>query len=139
MSSGFASHAASCRGSRGVAVIGAGISGLHMSRLLREAGVSPTILEKASEVGGTWRENTYPGLVCDVPAPVYTYSWARKPDWQRWLASGSEIQDYVKDQWLAAGLHGRSRFGCEVGEARWSGGGWALRTVEGEIHRFDAV
>jgi cation diffusion facilitator CzcD-associated flavoprotein CzcO len=67
-------------GGRGLAVVGAGISGLHMSRVLQGAGFCPTIFEKADEVGGTWRENTYPGLVCDVPAPVYTYTILAKPD-----------------------------------------------------------
>jgi cation diffusion facilitator CzcD-associated flavoprotein CzcO len=126
-------------GGRGIAVVGAGISGLHMSRLLEEAGYCPTIFEKADEVGGTWRENTYPGLVCDVPASVYTYSWARKPDWPRWLASGAEIQDYVKAQWLASGLRERIVFGSEVVEARWDDGHWMLRTTDGAMHDFDAV
>src|SRR3954470_13836186 len=114
-----------------VAVVGAGISGLQMAVSLQQAGFAFTIFEKSHEVGGTWRDNTYPGLVCDVPAAVYTYCSARKPDWPRWLASGSEIQEYVRDQWNRSGLRDRIRFGLEITEARWQEGTWVLRTSDG--------
>jgi cation diffusion facilitator CzcD-associated flavoprotein CzcO len=62
-----------------VAVIGAGMSGILSSIKLAEAGVEHVLFEKADRLGGTWRENTYPGLSCDVPAHSYTYSFARQP------------------------------------------------------------
>ena len=67
-----------------VAVIGAGMTGILMAIKLREAGITDiTILEKADKLGGTWRENTYPGIACDVPSHVYSYSFALNPDWSQ--------------------------------------------------------
>src|SRR5215475_2960280 len=78
-----------------VAVIGAGMSGLCVAIALLRSGISDvTIYEKADEVGGTWRENTYPGLVCDIPSRVYQYSFARNPDWSHLFSPGGEIQSY---------------------------------------------
>ena len=77
-----------------VAVIGAGMTGILMAVRLREAGITDiTILEKADKVGGTWRENTYPGVACDVPAHMYTYSFRGNPEWEHRFAHGNEIQD----------------------------------------------
>src|SRR3954451_14874155 len=92
-----------------VAIVGAGISGLIMAAKLAESGYAFTIFEKAERVGGTWRDNTYPGLFCDVPAAVYTFSNARNADWPRWLASGDEIQRYVEAQWDRDGLREKIR------------------------------
>jgi cation diffusion facilitator CzcD-associated flavoprotein CzcO len=65
-----------------VVVIGAGMTGILMAIKLREAGITNlTILEKTERIGGTWRENTYPGVACDVPAHMYTYSFEPNPDW----------------------------------------------------------
>src|SRR5919107_5691129 len=78
-----------------VAIIGAGLSGLCMGIKLKQAGIdSFTIYEKASEVGGTWRDNTYPGLACDIPSCYYSYSFEPNPDWSRYYAPGGEIQRY---------------------------------------------
>src|SRR4051794_41956251 len=68
-----------------VAVIGAGVSGLAMGLRLQRAGVPFTIFEKGTEVGGTWRENRYPGLTIDVPSPLYTFAEHRHPGWRRWM------------------------------------------------------
>jgi cation diffusion facilitator CzcD-associated flavoprotein CzcO len=122
-----------------VAIVGAGVSGLGMAIKLEEAGIPFTIFEKADEVGGTWRDNTYPGLVCDVPAAVYTYSFERNPHWPRWLATGEEIQRYVERVCDKHGLREHIHFKTEVVEARWTGDDWHLRTAGGEEHRFDAV
>jgi cation diffusion facilitator CzcD-associated flavoprotein CzcO len=65
-----------------VAIIGAGMSGLCMAIMLRRAGITDvTVYEKAESVGGTWRDNTYPGLACDVPSRFYQFTFAPKPDW----------------------------------------------------------
>ena len=77
-----------------VAVIGGGMSGILCAIELRRLGIDFTVYEKAERLGGTWRENTYPGLACDVPAHSYTYSFARNPDWSRFYAGGDEIQRY---------------------------------------------
>src|SRR5919108_851275 len=122
-----------------VAIIGAGVSGLAMAIKLKQAGIPFRIFEKADEVGGTWRDNTYPGLVCDVPAAAYTYSFERNPHWPRWLATGDEIQRYVERVCEKHDLHKHIRFATEVVEARWADEQWHLRTASGDEHRFDAV
>src|SRR6478735_269174 len=67
-----------------VVVIGAGFGGLGVAQALRRAGVGDiTILERADDVGGVWRDNTYPGAACDVPTPLYSWSWAPNPEWGR--------------------------------------------------------
>src|SRR5919107_5186635 len=81
-----------------VAIIGAGLSGLCMGIKLKQAGIdSFTIYEKADEVGGTWRDNTYPGLSCDVPSRFYQYSFEPNPDWSHFLSPGPEIRRYFGD------------------------------------------
>jgi cation diffusion facilitator CzcD-associated flavoprotein CzcO len=122
-----------------VAVVGAGVAGLGMAKKLKDAGVPFTVFEKADRVGGTWRENTYPGLTCDVPAMVYTYSFDRNPGWPRILATGAEIQRYVEAVCDRHGLSERIRFGAEVTDAEWLGDRWRLRTGDGEEREFDAV
>ena len=78
-----------------VAIVGAGMSGLCMAVKLQDAGIeSYTVFETADEVGGTWRDNTYPGLSCDVPSRFYSYSFRPNPDWSRLMSPGPEIQQY---------------------------------------------
>jgi cation diffusion facilitator CzcD-associated flavoprotein CzcO len=93
-----------------VAVVGAGMSGLCVTIALLRSGITDvTIFEKADELGGTWRENTYPGLVCDIPSRVYQYTFARNPNWSHLFSPGGEIQAYfrgVADQ-LRADVAGR--------------------------------
>src|SRR6266576_3214114 len=79
-----------------VLVIGAGASGLGAAIRLGQAGVDDyAVLEKAADLGGTWRDNTYPGCACDVPSALYSYSFAPKPDWSRVFARQAEIKDYL--------------------------------------------
>lgn len=80
-----------------VLIIGAGFSGLAAAIKLKAAGFSDiTVLEKAAEVGGTWRENNYPGCACDVPSHLYSYSFAPNPNWSRMFAPQEEIFAYLK-------------------------------------------
>ena len=80
-----------------VAVLGAGMAGILAGIKLQEMGLTNfTIYEKADRIGGTWRENTYPGLTCDVPSHHYTYSFERNPDWTRHLPPGPEVQAYFE-------------------------------------------
>ena len=80
-----------------IAIIGAGISGIGAVIALRKAGYTDlTVYEKADSVGGTWRDNHYPGLSCDVPSYWYSYSFAPNPDWSYRFSYGPEILEYVK-------------------------------------------
>ncbi|OBI10369.1 flavin-containing monooxygenase [Mycobacterium scrofulaceum] len=115
-----------------VAVVGAGMSGLCVAIALLRSGITDvTIYEKADEVGGTWRENTYPGLVCDIPSRVYQYTFAQNPNWSHLFSPGGEIQAYFRDVADRFGLRDRIRFGTEISHARFEGGRWRLRTADG--------
>jgi cation diffusion facilitator CzcD-associated flavoprotein CzcO/acetyl esterase/lipase len=123
-----------------VAIVGAGMSGLCMGAKLRAAGIEDfTIHEKAEEVGGTWRENTYPGLTCDVPARFYAYSFALNPDWTSSFAPGGEIQDYFVATSERLALRERVRFGSEVVDARWREGHWRLESADGRTDEADVL
>ncbi len=117
-----------------VAVIGAGVSGLAMGLRLLDAGVPFTIFEKGDEVGGTWRDNRYPGLTIDVPSPIYTYAAHRHPGWRRWMPDGREILDYHRSLTFSTGLREHIALDSEVVDARWTGGRWELTTAVGERH-----
>ncbi|WP_432561280.1 flavin-containing monooxygenase [Kineococcus sp. SYSU DK003] len=115
-----------------VAVVGAGFAGLGAAlRLARSGRRDFVVLERAAQVGGTWRDNTYPGVACDVPSHLYSFSFAPKPDWSRVFAPGAEIQQYLRER--AAEVAGNLRLGCEVLAARWSGGRWRLETTTGPV------
>ena len=80
-----------------IAVIGAGMAGILSAVKLAEAGITDvSVFEKADRVGGTWRENTYPGLSCDVPSHLYSYSFALNPEWSQRFSPGPEIAAYFE-------------------------------------------
>lgn len=113
-------------------IIGAGMSGLLMGIRLREDGRPFRILEKADSVGGTWRENTYPGLTCDVPSFFYSYSFEPNPDWSHRFSPGPEIREYLERVARKYRLHEHIRFGCSVSGARFEEGRWRITTADGE-------
>ena len=118
-----------------VAILGAGAAGLCMAIKLREAGVENfTLFEKAASVGGTWRDNTYPGSGCDVPSMLYSYSFEPKPDWSRKFAPQPEIVDYFETVARKYRLLPHIRFNTEIAEARFDDeeGVWRLRSASGE-------
>jgi cation diffusion facilitator CzcD-associated flavoprotein CzcO len=81
-----------------VAIIGAGFGGIGAAVRLKQAGVSDVVLfERSDDVGGVWRENTYPGAACDVPSHLYSLSFAPKADWSRRFAPQAEIHQYLRD------------------------------------------
>ena len=81
-----------------VAVIGAGFAGIGMAMALQRAGRDDfVILERAASVGGTWRDNTYPGVACDVPSHLYGFADHPNPGWSGTYARGDEIRDYLED------------------------------------------
>jgi len=122
-----------------VVIIGAGMSGLYMGRQLRARGIGFTILEQADEVGGTWRENRYPGLTVDIPAARYQLDFAPKYDFSAAFPSGPEIQEYLLDVADTEGLRPHIRFGTAVTECHWAGGEWTLSLSTGEQLGADVV
>ncbi|WP_020666934.1 flavin-containing monooxygenase [Amycolatopsis nigrescens] len=123
-----------------VGIIGAGMSGLCMAATLRRAGYRDFVVyEKASEVGGTWRDNTYPGLSCDVPSRFYSYSFAPNADWTRNFASGEEIERYFVRVTDELGLREHIRFDTELASARWDGARYRLRSTDGRTDSVDVL
>jgi cation diffusion facilitator CzcD-associated flavoprotein CzcO len=122
------------------AVIGAGMAGILSAIELPRAGfTSVTVFEKADRVGGTWRENTYPGLACDVPSHLYSYSFAPSPDWSHRFSPGAEIQAYLERVAAGHGVLERVRFGDEVVRCELVGRRWHLTTAAGHQDDFDVV
>ena len=106
-------------------VIGAGMAGILAAIRLREAGHDDVVvLEKADRLGGTWRDNRYPGLTCDVPAHAYTYSFAPNPEWSRFFAGADEIRAYFEKVAGDNGVLPLIRFNREVTDLAWTGSEW---------------
>lgn len=125
-----------------VAIIGAGFSGLCLAIQLRKAGIhSFTILEKEERLGGTWRDNTYPGACCDVPSIFYCFSFEQRTDWPRKWSPQSEILDYMDHCAEKYGILPHIRFGAEVESARFdeTGGTWHVRIRGGEEVEADVL
>ncbi|MEA2348738.1 MAG: hypothetical protein QOG62_2525 [Thermoleophilaceae bacterium] len=116
-----------------VIVIGAGISGIGTAVKLREQGFEVLLLEKADQVGGTWRDNTYPGCACDIPSTLYSFSFAPNAGWTRVFAEQAEIQEYVTTVADDYGIPAITHFGTEVLDAGWSAAdsAWHLDTTRG--------
>jgi cation diffusion facilitator CzcD-associated flavoprotein CzcO len=117
-----------------VLIVGAGFGGIGMAVRLRMAGVHDvTVLEKAAELGGTWRDNVYPGASCDIPSHLYSFSFERARDWSRRFPAQEEILAYLRDCAAKYGI--RPRYGTEVAEAVFDAGAglWRVRTTAGEL------
>jgi cation diffusion facilitator CzcD-associated flavoprotein CzcO len=117
-----------------VLVVGGGFSGVGAAIKLKEAGIEDfAVLEKASALGGTWRDNTYPGCACDVPSSLYSFSFAPNPDWSRFFARGPEIDAYLQrvahDRDVLEHVH----LETEVLEASWDDEAqhWEVQTSAG--------
>ncbi|MFL6062786.1 MAG: flavin-containing monooxygenase [Marmoricola sp.] len=123
-----------------VAIVGAGMSGICMAVVLLRAGIHDVVvLEKSDRLGGTWRDNTYPGIACDVPSRFYQFSFAPNPDWTRRYSPGPEIWAYFEKVARDAGVTPLVRFGTEVTEARWTGSAWSVTTSDGAVAEHDFV
>jgi cation diffusion facilitator CzcD-associated flavoprotein CzcO len=123
-----------------VVVIGAGMSGILAAIRLREAGLDDVVLyEKADRLGGTWRENTYPGLTCDVPSHFYSYSFALNPEWSQRFSPGAEILAYLGDVARRYGIEARIRYGTEVRRGTFEHGRWRLETADGATDEADVI
>jgi cation diffusion facilitator CzcD-associated flavoprotein CzcO len=122
------------------AVIGAGMAGILSAIKLDEAGLTDfTVYEKGDRVGGTWRENTYPGLACDVPSHLYSYSFALTPEWSHRYSPGPEIFDYFDRIARDYDVVRYMRFGDEVTSCTYVDGRWQLETASGHRDEVDVV
>jgi cation diffusion facilitator CzcD-associated flavoprotein CzcO len=118
-------------------VIGAGLGGLCVGAQLRKANLQDfVILEKADKVGGTWRENTYPGCACDTPVAVYQFSFARTLNWSHLFPRAAEVQRYAEDLTDLSGLRPHLRLGQGGRAAVWDDARslWKVTTTTGETH-----
>lgn len=118
-----------------VAIIGTGFSGLGMAIRLKKDGISNfQIFEKAADVGGTWRENTYPGCACDVPSHLYSFSFEQKSDWSRAFATQPEIKQYLKDVSSKHDLLPHVLYGHQLEAAEFDevAGDWKLEFANGK-------
>ncbi|WP_077035810.1 NAD(P)/FAD-dependent oxidoreductase [Pelomonas sp. KK5] len=123
-----------------IAVIGAGMAGILAAIRLKEAGKHEVVVyEKAARIGGTWRENSYPGLNCDVPAHAYTYSFAPHAEWSSFLAPGPEIQQYFEGVVDRHGVRPLIRFNSEITRCEWTDGRWQLETADGQRDTVDVL
>ncbi len=121
-------------------IIGAGFSGLLCGiKLLEKGNRNFTIFEKADRVGGTWRENSYPGLTCDVESHVYSYSFELNPNWSRQFAPGPEIQAYIERTADKYGVKDHIQFNNEVVACEHRDGIWQLETGAGVRDTADVV
>jgi cation diffusion facilitator CzcD-associated flavoprotein CzcO len=119
-----------------ILIAGAGFSGIGMGIALKKAGIeSFLVLERASDVGGTWRENIYPGCACDIPSMLYSFSFERNDDWTRLFPPQEEIWDYLRRCSVKYGVQPHIRFETELQDARYDEGTgtWAVRTQHGTL------
>lgn len=121
-------------------ILGAGMSGILSAIKLREAGYHDfEIYEKADRLGGTWRENTYAGVGCDVPSHLYSYSFALNPDWSHRFSPGAEIQAYFEDVARRYGVDQIIRYGKEVRRCAFEDGRWRIELSDGSSDVGDVV
>jgi cation diffusion facilitator CzcD-associated flavoprotein CzcO len=119
-----------------VAIVGAGFGGLGAAIRLRQEGMDDfVVLERGDDVGGTWRDNTYPGCQCDIPSNLYSFSFAPNPNWSRTFPTQPEIWDYLRDCARRFGLYPHIRFGHEVTSAAWDrhADHWKIETPHGAL------
>lgn len=125
-----------------VGIIGAGFAGLVAALRLKKSGRNSfVIFERASEVGGTWRDNIYPGCACDVASPLYSFADEPKPDWSRLYAEQPEILQYIKDVVDKRGLEQHIRFNSDIVEAKFmeEEGCWLVSDRQGRRCRVSVL
>ena len=123
-----------------IVIIGAGMTGILMAIKCLDRGIQDiVVLEKAATIGGTWRENTYPGVACDVPAHLYTYSFAMNPNWSHYYAGGNEIQGYFEEMVRRYQLEQYIQCTQEVTASEFKAGEWSVTTVNGDQYQADFV
>jgi cation diffusion facilitator CzcD-associated flavoprotein CzcO len=123
-------------------IVGAGFSGIGAAIKLVQAGVDDVvILDRSDRVGGTWRDNTYPGAACDIPSLLYSFSFVPNPTWSRMYSPADEIRTHIEDMVDRFGLRERIRFGVEVNGLEFdeADGRWDVHTVAGDTYRARTV
>src|SRR5262249_20582527 len=119
-----------------VAIVGTGFSGLGMAIRMKQRGYHDfVVLEKASEIGGTWRDNTYPGCACDIPSHLYCFSFAPNPDWSRAYSPQAEIRNYLRRCAERFGILPHIRWNSELLGASWEEDKrcWRITTPQGRL------
>jgi cation diffusion facilitator CzcD-associated flavoprotein CzcO len=119
-----------------IVILGTGFAGLGLAIRLKQAGREDFILlERAGDVGGTWRDNTYPGCQCDIPSHLYSFSFAPNPNWSRLFPTQPEIWDYLRDCAQRFGITEHIRFDHEVTAAAWDDAAarWRIETSQGPL------
>src|ERR1700712_2746138 len=119
-----------------VLVVGAGFAGLGTAIKLDESGFGDfLVVDKGTGVGGTWRDNTYPGAACDVPSQLYSFSFAPNPSWSRSFSPQPEIHAYLQDVAQRSGVLDRFHFGVTVQDATWDDDDhtWTVTTSAGTV------
>jgi cation diffusion facilitator CzcD-associated flavoprotein CzcO len=122
--------------------VGGGFGGIAAAIELRRRGIEDfVILERGDRVGGVWRANTYPGLACDVPSALYSFSFAPRADWSRRFSPGPEIREYVEDVARGHGVLDRVRLRSDVERAAFdeAAGKWTLSIAGGEEIEADVL
>jgi cation diffusion facilitator CzcD-associated flavoprotein CzcO len=125
-----------------IAIIGTGFGGLGMAIRLKRVGFhNLTLFEKADDVGGCWRDNTYPGAACDVPSHLYSYSFAQNTEWSRRFAPQAEIHQYLRDTADKFGIVPHIRFNAEVTALEFveATATWAITLEDGSAHVADVI
>lgn len=119
-----------------IVIVGSGFSGLGMAIRLKQSGIDDfVVLERASGLGGTWRDNTYPGCACDVESHLYSYSFAPNPKWSQMWSPQAEILNYLKNCARKFGIESHLKFNCDFQGASWdeSKKKWIIQTSQGEL------
>jgi cation diffusion facilitator CzcD-associated flavoprotein CzcO len=120
----------------GVLVVGTGFAGIAAAAaLLREGRRDIVLIERGASVGGTWRDNTYPGCACDVPSRLYSLSFAPNPDWTRAFSAQPEIRAYLERTARDHGVLPHCRFDTDLEQARWDDDAqhWVVTTSRGTL------
>ncbi|HXW31957.1 MAG TPA: NAD(P)/FAD-dependent oxidoreductase, partial [Acidimicrobiales bacterium] len=121
-------------------IVGGGMAGILAAVKLQEAGFTDiTIYEKAARLGGTWRENTYPGVACDVPSHLYSYSFAPNPQWSHVFSPGPEILTYLEQVARDFGVEKYVQYSTEVTRLVFEAGRWRITTSDGRQDAADVV
>jgi cation diffusion facilitator CzcD-associated flavoprotein CzcO len=125
-----------------IVIVGSGFAGICMAIRLKQAGFDDfVVLEKNDDLGGTWRDNTYPGCACDVPSHLYSFSFELNPGWSRMFAPQGEIWEYLRRCVSRYGISAHIRFGCRVERMEWddAAGRWHIATAAGDAYTARAV
>jgi cation diffusion facilitator CzcD-associated flavoprotein CzcO len=123
-----------------IVIIGAGFGGIGMAIALKKAGFHDfVVLEKSEDLGGTWHHNQYPGCACDVPSPLYSYSFELNPSWSRLFAPQQEIWDYLRMCARKYGVEEHIRYGCAVEHLDWDDGArrWNIAASQAGAERAE--